>query len=281
MQEISKDIFIETKYSGVVVGVILTKHGAILIDSPFRIDDVKAWRLVLNSLGGMSDRLLINLDTHMDRTLGVKGMESPVIVHNNAISMVKSRPGALRAQELEAGAMWETYDGLSNMRWVPPEITFDEKLFINWDERNIVIEHHSGANSAGIWVKLPAEKIVFVGDSVLVRQPPFLAFADIDAWLMDLKKLLSVEYRDYTIIGGRNGVVTKDDVREMSKILKTIQNACLRVQTKGVSPDSAGILAEKLSKYYEDQKESREIFVNRLKWGLSSYFDQHHFPKKQ
>jgi hypothetical protein len=48
-----------------------------------------------------------------------------------------------------------------------------------------------------------------------------------------------------------------------------------------VSPDSAGILAEKLSKYYEDQKESREIFVNRLKWGLNSYFDQHHFPKKQ
>ncbi len=281
MQEIAKDIFIETKYSGVVVGAICTKHGNILIDSPFRIEDVKSWRVTLNAKGGMSERLLINLDTHMDRTLGVKGMESPVIAQANAISMVKSRPGALRAQELEAGAMWETYDGLSNMRWIPPEITFEEKLSINWGTKEVILHHHSGANSAGIWVDIPDEKLVFVGDSVLVTQPPFLAFADLEEWLKDIKTLLSPAYRNHVIVGGRNGIVTKDDVREMAKLIKGIQTACNRVQEKGVAPDTATLLAEKINKNFEDQKENREVFINRLKWGLTSYFDQHHFPKKQ
>ena len=90
MREISKDIYIETKFSGVVVGAINSPRGLILIDAPFRIEEVKEWRNALIDIYDSAERVLVNLDTHLDRTLGVKGMDSAVIAQSNAVTMIKN-----------------------------------------------------------------------------------------------------------------------------------------------------------------------------------------------
>ncbi len=275
MKEIAKDVFIESDFSGVVVGVIRTAHGQILIDAPFRLEDVRTWRATLDQIGGGMERLLISLDTHLDRTLGVKGMESMVVSHYKAIMMIKNRPGTSRAQEVDAGAMWESYDGLSSIRWTPPEITFDERIYLNWGMHQVIVEHHAGANVAGVWVILPDEKVVFVGDSVLVNQPPFLAFADMDLWLLDLKSLLSARFHDYQIVSGRNGLVNQEDVRVMAKLIKSIQAPFERLKQKNAGNEAAVDIANKVMNQFEDQPDYHEIYLNRLRWGLGMYFEQH------
>jgi hypothetical protein len=50
-----------------------------LIDAPFRADDVRTWRSALLNLGGGVDRMLVNLDAHLDRTLGTRAMECTVV----------------------------------------------------------------------------------------------------------------------------------------------------------------------------------------------------------
>ena len=44
MKEIARDVFIENSYAGVVLGVVRTAHGLIMIDAPFRLEDIKAWK---------------------------------------------------------------------------------------------------------------------------------------------------------------------------------------------------------------------------------------------
>ncbi len=281
MQEIEKDVFIESKYSGVVIGAIFAEQSCILIDAPFRIDDVKDWKSQLAKIKrSRCERLLVNLDTHLDRTLGVKGMECPVILQVNGLSMVKNRSTALRSQEVEAGAIWESYDGLGNMRWVSPEITFENDLHIQLGGKNITLEHHAGANPAGVWVKLTEEKVLFVGDSLLVNQPPFLAFADLELWLEDIHLLLSNEYRDYKIIGGRDGLLQREDIKEMRDQLKSMAASLDRLKEKGIVVETAALQASKWIKKYDASPENLDIYLNRLKWGLNAYFELHKFTKK-
>jgi len=279
MREIFKDIYIETKFSGVVVGAISSPHGLILIDAPFRIEEVKEWRNALSDMYGSTERILINLDTHLDRTLGVKSMDSAVIAQSNAVIMIKNRPNTSRAQEMDAGAMWESYDGLSNIRWVTPEIIFDEALSLYWGEHRVLLEHHSGGNAAGVWVHIPEAKVIFVGDSVVVNQPPFLAFADFDNWINDLVLLTSAEYRDYTIIGGRNGIVSREDIHELLKFIRLIQRSLERIRVKGKDVENLMRLAEKLNQRFENKKSVGDVFLNRLKWGLSAYYELHFQPQ--
>lgn len=280
MKELAKDIFIEVKFSGVVVGAIRTAHGLILIDAPFKVEDVRSWCSFLSGIGGGQERILVNLDTHLDRTLGVKGMESVVIAHQKAVTMIKSRPNTSKGQEMEAGAMWESYDGLNSIRWVPPEITFEQQLYLDWGVHPVILEHHAGANAAGVWVNIPDLKVVFVGDSVLVDQPPFLAFSDVPLWLEDLKFLLSSKFSDYQIVGGRNGLITKDDVREMVKLISSLHHIFERLREKNVKIEEAMGTAPSIMKRYADQPDRQEIYLNRLRWGLSMYYEQHIKPHK-
>jgi len=64
MQEIAPHIFIETAYPGVTLGAISWPHGLILVDSPYRTDDVRVWRTSLLNMSGGIDRILVNLDAH-------------------------------------------------------------------------------------------------------------------------------------------------------------------------------------------------------------------------
>lgn len=280
MQEIFKDIYIETKFSGVVVGAIYTPHGLILIDAPFRSEEVKEWRNALSDIYDSKERFLINLDTHLDRTLGVKSMDSAVIAQSNAVTMIKNRPNTSRGQEMDAGAMWESYDGLSNIRWVTPELIFDDKLSLDWNGHRIILEHHSGGNAAGVWVHIPEAKVIFVGDSVVVDQPPFLAFADFENWIQDLKLLTSLEYSNYTIVGGRNGTVSREEVQELLKFIKSIRRSLERIRDKGKSIESLNKLAVRLNQRFESKKSIGDVYLNRLKWGLSAYYELHFQSKK-
>jgi len=49
------------------------------------------------------------------------------------------------------------------------------------------LEQHPGPSSGAIWVTVPDDKVVFLGDAVLKNQPPFIAHADLPAWIEALE----------------------------------------------------------------------------------------------
>ncbi len=183
MQAIAKDIYISNEYPGATLGVINLPLGLIQIDAPPSPEDGRAWRAALLNLGGSSDRLLVNLDAHPDRTLGDRAMDCTVVAQEKTAHVFRTRPTTFKAQGEETGADWETVPGMGNIRWVPPEITFSHQMFIHWGDSPVLLEHHPGPTSGAAWVILQDLKIVFVGDAVLKNQPPFLAGADIPVWL--------------------------------------------------------------------------------------------------
>ncbi len=185
MQQIERGIYYEDGYLGVTLGGLVFSHGTIMIDAPLRADEARSWRSALLNQRGGSNRLLINLDAHPDRTLGARSMECTIVAHQKIADVFRNRPTIFKGQNIETGSIWENYTDAIGVRWANPDITFTDRMSLHWGGPEVVIEHHPGPSIGATWVLIPETKVVFIGDAVVLEQPPFLANADLIAWLED------------------------------------------------------------------------------------------------
>lgn len=279
MDSISKQVFIETQYPGVTLGIISHSRGLLQIDAPPSPEDGRSWRAALMGLGGGPERILVNLDSHPDRTLGARAMDCSVIAHEKTAEVFRNRPSIFKIHNDETGANWETVAvGLTGIRWVPPETSFTHALTLQWGETRILLESHPGPSAGAIWVILPEEKIVFVGDAALKNQPPFLADADLPAWLETLALLKSNAYSNYTVIGGRDGFITEMVVKNQETFIKDVHTRLEKLSNRKQKPDMTESLIQPLLAKLKFPDASQEHYTQRLRYGLQQYYARHYHP---
>ncbi len=271
MQEITNTIYIEDQFHGVTLGAIITPRGLIQIDAPPSPEDARSWRAALMNLGGGMERVLVNLDAHPDRTLGARAMDCTVIAHEKTAATFRTRPNTFKAQGEETGAEWESIPGLGSVRWAPPEISFLDQMTLHWGETPVLLEHHAGPSSGSIWVHLPEEKIVFVGDTVLKNQPPFLAGANLTDWLTALNILLSPEFKGYTIISSRGGVVTANIIKTQLDFIKHVHDKLDKSTVKKPNPAATEKMVTSLLPWFKAPVARQKQFAQRLRYGLTHY----------
>jgi cyclase len=276
MQSIADNVFIEDHYLGVTLGVIQQPRGLIQIDAPPSPEDSRSWRAALMSFSSGPERVLVNLDPHPDRTLGARAMDCTVIAQEKTAQVFRSRPTTFKAQGTETGADWETIPGLGTVRWAPPEISFTDQMYLHWGETSVIFEHHPGPSTGAMWVILPAEKVVFVGDLVPKNQPPFLAHADLPAWMETLDELLSSQFRGFTYISGRGGTVTTAAVKTQAELIKRIHEKLEKMADRGKSPDSTEKLIEPFLVNFKSSAARHKPYIQRMRYGLRHYYTRHY-----
>ena len=271
MQEIAPQIYIEREYPGVTLGLINWKRSLILIDAPFRPEDIRLWRVSMHELAPNTDRLLISLDDHYDRTLGSRQIEGPVIGHEKLTQLFKDRPVNIKPQGIETGAAWEQHNTLGNIRWSVPEITFTEHLEIHSDAHTLLLDSHPGHSPAAIWVTLPEEKVCFIGDTVTPHSVPFLANADLAQWRDTLSLLLKPVYRSYILVSGRGGLISTNDIKEQLKIVEKINKQLEKLGGKPLRNEDIQKTAANILKQCNVPKEEEQQHLQRARWGLVQY----------
>jgi len=278
MEEIAKNVYIEERFLGVTLGVISQPRGLIQIDAPPSPEDGRSWRAAMMGMGNGPERVLVNLDAHPDRTLGVRAMDCTVIAHEKTAQAFRNRPNTFKAQGDETGANWESIPGLGSVRWAPPEISFLDQLTLHWGDTPILLQSRPGPTPGAIWVVLPSEKVVFVGDAVLKNQPPFLAHADLPQWIEMIKVLLEPEYKGFTIVSGRGGIVTTQVVRHQMEVLKRIHDRVEKIGKKKTTPSLTDKIADQLLKGFKAPAARQKQYVHRLRYGLHYYYVRHYQP---
>ncbi len=279
MQEIAPHVFVETAYAGVTLGAISGQHGMVLIDAPFRPDDTRSWRSALLNLGGGVDRLLVNLDAHVDRSLGARAMDCTIVGHALTAAVFRNRPVTFKVQSGVTGAEWELYNGLGNVRWAPPDLTFTDRLVLHWNSSPVVLEHHPGQSSGAIWVILPEQKVIFVGDAIVPDAPPLLANAEIPVWIENLKLLQTRTYQNYTLVSGRGGVIPYQQIDKQIKFLDRVARQMEKLAERAAKPEDTEPLATRLLDTFEFDPERKELYQNRLRYGLRQYYLRNHSPE--
>jgi glyoxylase-like metal-dependent hydrolase (beta-lactamase superfamily II) len=273
MRKIDEGIYYEDSFPGVTLGAIIYPDGIIGIDAPIRSEDARAWRSVLMDHRGWKNRFLVSLDSHPDRTLGAKSMETTLITHEKTAEIFQNRSTIFKGQVMETGSEWESYNEAIGMRWAIPEITFSNQIKLHWDNSEVILEHHPGPSLESIWVILPGEKVVFVGDTVVVDQPPFFADADLDLWETQLDILLK-SYREFVIISGRGGPIVQQDVHELRKFIRNVSRRMENLANKEASPEETTKMVPSLLGRLKFPSLKKDQYEHRLKYGLFNYYQR-------
>lgn len=277
MQQVTRGIFYEETYLGVTLGGLVFSHGTIFIDAPLRAEDARSWRSMLLNQRGGTNRLLVNLDAHPDRTLGARALDCTIVAQIKTAQVFRNRPTIFKGQNIESGAVWESYSDAIGMRWAAPDITFSDRMALHWGGPEINLEYRPGPTPGSIWAVIPAERVVFVGDAVVANQPPFLAYSDLPIWLEALD-LLRTEYKDFTIISGRSGVVTQNDVRAQKEYLQKVEKGVERLSKRAAPTEATEELIPGLLSEADIPPDLRDTYRQRLRYGLFQYYARHHRP---
>jgi len=275
MEEIARNVYIERIYSGVVLGVLKLNHGILMVDAPFCVNDQQSWRVKISNLGGGIDKMLLMLDTQIDRAMGIHAMETKVLVHQNAIDIISSKPTNPHRQGKGIGADIERFNIPATIKWKAPSLTYTNEVSIHWDKAPLVVSHKPGAHMAGSWLRYDAEHVVFVGDSVILDQPPFLAWSDLDCWLKELAYLESDFFKDYQIIAGREGVVNSGSLNRLVEFLNRVKVEVKSLLRQENWRDGINAVVSTLMAYFVFDYQLDTLYRNRLNWGLKQYIKNH------
>jgi glyoxylase-like metal-dependent hydrolase (beta-lactamase superfamily II) len=274
MELIKRGIYYEDSYLGVTLGALVFPKGIIMIDAPLRPEDARSWRSMLMNQRGGTSRLMISLDSHLDRTLGAKALECTILSHQKTAQTYRSRPMIFKGQNIETGADWETYNEVIGTRWGSPDITFTDSLKLHWGGPPVILEHHPGPTPGSIWVIIPDEGVIFVGDLMLKEQTPFFAHADLPAWIQALKALQQ-NCAGYTILSGRGGIVTGEQVSRQASAFEKLNSRMLELSEQNSPAEATDDLIPELLVTFSIPARLREKFIQRLRYGLIQYYSRH------
>jgi glyoxylase-like metal-dependent hydrolase (beta-lactamase superfamily II) len=278
MQSIANGIYYENTYAGVTLGAIIHPRGTLIIDTPLRAEDARSWKSTLLTQSRGTHRLLVNLDEHADRTIGNRAMDLTILAHRKTAEAFDIRSTIFKGQNYENGSEWENFPETVGSRWTHPKITFNQKIQLHWGDGSILIEYHPGPTLGAIWVEIPSEKTIFVGDVVVENQPPFLAEANLPLWIETLELLRSNKYRNYIIISGRSGPVKIDAVRAQHAFLKlTLQRLEKLASRNALVEETENLISPLLSKIKFPVK-YKVFYYQRLRHGLQEYYIRHYRP---
>jgi len=133
-------------------------------------------------------------------------------------------------------------------------------------ERTVLFLHRPGPTPGAIWMVLPEAKVVFIGDAVTVKEPPYFGNANIDQWLESLDDLRGARFRAYKFVSGRDGLVKRSDVNDMARFLRRIPNRIQDFAKRGGSPELAdGYAKELIASFTKVQSARADTCMLRLK----------------
>jgi glyoxylase-like metal-dependent hydrolase (beta-lactamase superfamily II) len=172
MRKIAPDIFLETKYRGVQLGVIAEGGGLLLIDSPLFTEDGRSWLAELKGRGRA--RFLALLDGHPDRVIGARDLGVPILAHDRTRVEIREWPDTFKGATHQIGGECDQLKRIKGMQGAVPEITFSEEMLIELGDSEVVFWHRPGPTSGAIWALVPDEEVAFLGDCVTVSEPPYV-----------------------------------------------------------------------------------------------------------
>lgn len=269
MYKLAAGIYAETGFKGANVGAVVSTDGILCVDTPTSPADSRKWRLKLAQLGGQPIRFVINTDHHRDRVLGNQWFEAPVIAHEATGARLRAYPEVYKPDLDGMGNDLELADDLGGIRIVVPQLTFRERLTLVRGKREIHLLHKPGSTPGAIWVHFPEDEIVFTGDAVVVNTAPFLAEADIEAWLEHLAELRKPKFPAQVIVPGRGPRTDKEGVKATIGFLRAVRRKVERLASRrgAASAGTAEIVAELIGHLSISESERAHV-SRRIKHGL-------------
>ena len=314
MEKIAANIYVETVYPGVNVGCIITGEGAICVDTPLLPGEAQRWQTRIRSQGAECVRFIVYTSGQQDRILGTQYLdcdEQPASTQPAPSSVQQiSRPrhlsflrpltpvtpkqgkgvrgGTVVAQRLAweqvkdhctdsfKQSMIDMYGehdpDVVNLEVIPPQITFDDRITLCTGD--VMVTLLSAAKRIA-WVWASEQRVLFVGDAVVVGTHPPLTAIDIQEWLATLERLrCEPEFQDAVIVPGRGPLCDTSATGPLTEYLRMAREKTLEAYRAGRPKAELNDVAGELLRLYPVVDGQRERVQRQIKLGLDGMYDE-------
>jgi glyoxylase-like metal-dependent hydrolase (beta-lactamase superfamily II) len=272
MRKIKANVYQENRYSGVQLGVIVTNDGLLLIDSPIRLEDGRAWISQVSEFGEPYYTAL--LDHHPDRVVGARDLGMPIIGHRYTRQQLASKSDSFKGSAHPIGAETDRLKRITGVSRSIPDLTFLKKLRLRIGDTEIEFWHRPGPTRGAMWVVSHEHKVIFIGDAVWSDEPPYIGQANLGDWLDSLDDLRSSKLASYKIISSRDGLINRSDINSMARLVRKFQ---IRVERFSKKEDPEPIVEKatnELMRAYKLSDARMDIARFRVQTGFEDLYKQ-------
>jgi len=236
MRKITSDVYIENKFPAVHLGLIVIDGRTMLIDSPIRLEDGRAWLHQVEEYGEPFYTVL--LDPHPDRVIGARDSQIPLVGHTVTSQIMAMKSDSFKGSAHPIGAETDRLKRVTGVSRSIPNLTLSDKMTIRLEGGEVELWHRPGPMEGSAWVVFHKREVIFIGDAVTVDEPPFVGDSNIPAWLETLDDLRSSGLRSYHLISSRDGEIDREEINTMARFLRKVQLRIERLEGMG-EPDSS------------------------------------------
>jgi cyclase len=229
MQQVTKNIYVETGFRGCNTSFVVTSEGVVVIDTPMVPIEAKKWQKEASSHGPI--RYVINTEPHTDHATGNCWFGATVIAHEGT----RQELTGAKIEELQGSLKMMAPDTLPldpAFRYHLPDITFSQNLTFYLGQHTFQLINLPGHTASETAVFVPEEKVVFTGDNLNLKIPIFVKSLPY-AWLESLNRLGQLQAD--TFVPGHGDVSYKKCLASMSEAVQYFITAVKAAVDKGWS----------------------------------------------
>ena len=257
MQQVTSNVFVETRFHGCNTGFVATSRGVVVIDTPMMPEDARNWRREAEKYGPV--RYVINTEPHADHASSNYWFDAPVIAHEG------TRQNMAKIGLDEYIKMLQR-NSPQNLPLEPdyyfrlPEITFSQNLTFYLGEHTFHLLNLPGHTAGETTVYVPEEKVAFTGDNLNLATPIFIQ-SQPDKWLTSLKQLEQLDVNQW--VPGHGEVSDKGCIGLMTDAVQAWMGAVRSAMDEGMDAEQViAMMARKKNPGDKDPFLERVIRMN-------------------
>jgi cyclase len=196
LQTITDHVFSETAFQGCNSSFIVTKKGAVVIDTPMVPVEAKEWKARIESHAPVK-YIIIN-EAHIDHYCGSCYMDGTVIGTEDTYNALKNA----KMEEFIATLSMLAPDSPKpdpDFYFRPPEITIENEAALHLGDHTIQILSVPGHTPRQLAVYVPEERVLFTSDNINLEMPTFIDALP-NEWINSINRLSELVV-DYVIPG--------------------------------------------------------------------------------
>jgi len=186
VEQLTRNLFVETRMRGANHGFVVTSEGVVLIDTPHKPSDALKLKTEIAKHGPV--RYILNTEPHGDHWTGNAYFDAPVIAHAGVRKrMLETNMDEHVARVAAFGpnepALLEGYHANA------PVLTFESGMTLHVGKHTFEMIHMPGHTAYQAAICIKEEGVAFTSDNIFHKCHTWLQEADPDAWLKSLQAL--------------------------------------------------------------------------------------------
>jgi cyclase len=234
MQQITKNVFVETCIRGCNHGFVTTSDGVVLIDTPHKPSDAIKLKAEIAKHGPL--RYIINTEPHGDHWTGNAYFDVPVIAHEGVRTRILNTDMAAHVARVSTFGPDEP-KLLQGYRPNAPIITFKNGMTIHVGNHTFELIHMPGHTMYQAAICIKEEGVVFTSDNIFHKLQTWLQEANPDLWLMSLESLRKL--KEEIFVPGHGDICGKAYLNEQGAFIQEWKAYVKDAIDRGMTRDEA------------------------------------------